>query len=194
MSKTKAEIRKEYGSNRKSVSVKDRVEMDEAITQSFLRSFAFGTIRTLHTFLPIPERNEINTYELIDGLLNDVPGLRIVVSRMDMRSKALSHYFWKPGDPLIKNKWGIPEPDPEISVEATIEDIDLVVIPLMAFDRHGYRVGYGAGFYDRFLAECRPGILKVGLSYFPPMEDDIEAEEHDMVLDFCITPEEVIKF
>jgi len=64
----------------------------------------------------------------------------------------------------------------------------------MAFDLKGYRIGYGAGFYDRFLEQCRPGILKVGLSHFPPLDQLIDTNDHDMKLDFCITPYKVYKF
>ena len=168
--------------------------MDKAIVANFLNSFAFGTIKTMHIFLTIQERNEVNTDELIDGILNDLPGTRIVVSCTDMANRSLSHYFWKPGDPLIENKWGIPEPNPAISVAANLQDINLVVVPLMAFDKNGYRVGYGAGFYDRFLEKCRLGIIKVGLSHFPPLKQLIDIDDHDMKLDFCITPDKVYKF
>lgn len=70
----------------------------------------------------------------------------------------------------------------------------MVLIPLLAFDKNGYRVGYGKGFYDRFLAECRPDVVKVGLSVFEPIDEITDLNEFDIKMDFCITPNRVWQF
>jgi 5-formyltetrahydrofolate cyclo-ligase len=67
-------------------------------------------------------------------------------------------------------------------------------MPLLAFDSKGDRVGYGKGYYDRFLAACRKDVLKIGLSYFPPVSSIDDIEIFDKKLDFCITPERVYAF
>ena len=68
------------------------------------------------------------------------------------------------------------------------EEIDLILVPLLAFDTYGYRVGYGKGYYDKFLKECREDLVKIGFSYFDPVDviDDINA--FDVKLTYCITP------
>ena len=71
---------------------------------------------------------------------------------------------------------------------------DLIIVPLLAVDAQGHRVGYGKGFYDRFLSKCRPDCLKVGLNYFEPDERIVDVGEHDIKLDACVTPTEVFCF
>ena len=65
----------------------------------------------------------------------------------------------------------------------------LVLVPGVCFDQTGHRVGYGKGFYDRFLKTCRPGCLKVGLSYFEPVDPIDDVHDGDVRLDFIVTPE-----
>jgi 5-formyltetrahydrofolate cyclo-ligase len=91
-------------------------------------------------------------------------------------------------DSLITSAWGILEPNPQTCQKVPITDIDLVIIPLLAFDASGNRVGYGKGFYDRFLQDCRPDTLKIGVCLDEPVQriDDVEA--HDIPLDLCISP------
>lgn len=72
--------------------------------------------------------------------------------------------------------------------------IDIAFIPLLAFDTEGNRIGYGKGYYDRFLAKCRKDIITIGLSYFPPLDKVDDIEFFDKKIDFCITPESVYAF
>lgn len=70
----------------------------------------------------------------------------------------------------------------------------MVLVPLLCIDREGYRVGYGKGFYDKFLARCRPDCKTVGLNYFPPVERIDDVAEHDIRLDHAVNPDEVYSF
>ena len=90
------------------------------------------------------------------------------------------------------NAFNTPEPTDNTEVEPQL--LDLIIIPLLAFDEKGYRVGYGKGFYDRFLSRCKPGCIKVGVSWFPPIAAIEDKDEFDVPLDFCITPERVYVF
>jgi 5-formyltetrahydrofolate cyclo-ligase len=69
-----------------------------------------------------------------------------------------------------------------------------VFIPLLAFDKSGHRVGYGAGYYDRFLSKCKPDCLKVGLSFFEPVDEISDADEFDVKLNHCVTPSKIWTF
>ena len=72
------------------------------------------------------------------------------------------------------------------------EELDLIFVPLLAYDKKGHRVGYGKGYYDRFLKECKDDCIKIGFSFFEP-EDSIEGvNRHDVKLDYCITPERIL--
>ena len=75
-----------------------------------------------------------------------------------------------------------------------VDLIDAVIIPLLAFDEKGNRVGYGAGFYDRFLRNCKTNVTKIGLSFFPPEKEEIETNHFDIKLTHCITPEKIYIF
>ena len=86
-----------------------------------------------------------------------------------MNSREMHNLIFTPVTQLVKNVWDIAEPTPDEHVKAG--EIDVVVAPLLCFDQQGHRVGFGKGFYDRFMARCRPDCLKVGLSYVPPLDE-----------------------
>ena len=75
-----------------------------------------------------------------------------------------------------------------------IENLDLIFIPLLAYDLEGHRVGYGKGYYDRFLKLTNKSSLKIGLSFFDPINKIQDIDDNDVKLDYCITPTQVHKF
>ena len=168
--------------------------MDEKICEMFFSTIDLSQVRVIHTYLPIERRIEVNTYPIIKRLAEEFPGIQLAVPYTIISDHSLIHLYWKQGEVLIENKWGIPEPDPLNCEEAEVSDIDLVIVPLLAYDLKGHRVGYGAGYYDRFLADCREETLIVGLSHFDPEDQWIKTEDYDIDLDFCITPDMVYKF
>jgi len=89
------------------------------------------------------------------------------------------------------DEWGIPVPQESIKVSPS--KIQVVLVPLLAIDRNGNRVGFGKGYYDSFLSGLDSGVKKIGLSFFPPL-DQIQPESHDVALNFCITPEKTFSF
>lgn len=91
-----------------------------------------------------------------------------------------------------KNDWDIPEP--KDGAEIAVRKIDVVFLPLLAFDVRGHRVGYGKGFYDRFLGECREDVVKVGLSLFQAELLIEDVDEHDIPMDYCVTPNKTYFF
>ena len=103
-------------------------------------------------------------------------------------SRRMIHYLWDEGTLLIHNRWGISEPDPILSQPVEAGEIDAVLVPLLGYDTAGHRVGYGGGYYDRFLAECRPDVIKIGLSFFEPIAAISDVNEWDVRLDCCLTP------
>jgi 5-formyltetrahydrofolate cyclo-ligase len=90
------------------------------------------------------------------------------------------------------NEFNVPEPMHDDEVDPA--EIDLVLVPLLAFDKKGFRVGYGKGYYDRFLNGCRDDCIKLGFSYFEPIESIEGTHEFDVPLDLCITPQQVYVF
>ena len=94
--------------------------------------------------------------------------------------------------PFEKRNGNIHEPDEGAPVP--VIEIEMVFVPLVAFDQKGYRVGYGKGFYDKYLARCADDCLKTGFSYFDPVNSIDDRHEFDVPLDLCITPQNVYVF
>lgn len=143
-----------------------------------------------HVFLPIQKNNEIDTTFLIPILHGKEK--QIVVSKTNFANKSMQHYLLEDTTLIKENKWGIPEP--EDGIELALDKIDVVFVPLLAYDIKGNRVGYGKGFYDSFLNNCPENTLKIGLSLFAPTDHLIPAEIHDVTLDYCITPDRIWQF
>ena len=93
---------------------------------------------------------------------------------------------------IIKNQWNIPEPVDGIQIAA--QQLDAVFIPLLALDKSGHRVGYGKGFYDRFLSRCKKDIIKIGVSFYGPVEEISDVYTSDIPLDYCVTPNRIYDF
>lgn len=93
---------------------------------------------------------------------------------------------------FITNQWGIAEPINGTKIDP--KQIELVFVPLLAFDQKGYRVGYGKGYYDRFFAQCSPNLLKIGFSHFEPVPEISDTDQFDVPLNYCITPQHIYEF
>ena len=189
---TKAELRKLYLGRRASLSVNEKVEQSQLIARLFFEKFDLSLVRNLHCFISIERFNEVDTSPIFKEVWDVFPSIRTSAPRLDREAGELDHCAYTLETSLIENAWGIREPVSEKSVDPV--EIDLVIVPLLCFDERGYRVGYGKGFYDKFLATCRPDCSKVGLSFFPPLEGIDDTDQYDVCLDQCVTPETVYDF
>lgn len=186
---TKSEIRKIYVAKQKNLSSEARREKSERITNLFFRHFDLSRIEFLHCFLPIEKFGEINTKLIFQKIWREFPRVATLVPRVDFQTGEIESLKFTPETNLVQNAWQIHEPAHEETVETA--KIDLILVPLLAFDAQGFRVGYGKGFYDRFLKNCRADCLKIGLSYFAPITEITDAQSFDVRLDFCVTPERI---
>lgn len=143
-----------------------------------------------HIFLSIEKLNEVDTQYLLNILFGK--NKNVVLPKTIFEENRLTHYLLTDQTIISINPWGIPEPQSGIEIQP--QQIDVVFVPLLAYDKKGNRVGYGKGFYDRFLTECRLDTIKIGLSFFPPEENIIDLSPNDFPLDYCITPEKVYRF
>jgi len=143
-----------------------------------------------HLFLTISEFNEIETEYILQILMGK--DKEIVISKSYFAQRKMIHYLLTENTKIKKNEYNIPEPLDGIEVPS--QKIDVVFVPLLAFDQKGNRVGYGKGFYDNFLKECRSDVVKVGLSFFEAEELISDANVLDIPLDFCVTPNKIYQF
>jgi 5-formyltetrahydrofolate cyclo-ligase len=185
---TKKELRKVAAERRRLLSDAKVAEYSRALLDHFC-SFDLSGVKTIHVFIPIAEKKEPDTFIFIDWLATHHPQIKIIVPKADFSTALMSNYVYPGKEALIKNLYNILEPQ---KGELHTGDVDMVIIPMLVFDQRGYRVGYGKGFYDRFLLNL--DTQKIGLSFFGPAELIADVNEYDVRLDFCITPEKTYEF
>ena len=186
----KSDLRRDYLARRAALTEAEYRDMNDQLVEQLFAAYSFEKFGTVHCFLPSERQREVDTWPIVRRLRTRSSG-RVVVPRCGVGT-TLTHHELTPETVLKNNRWGIPEPVD--SRPCPVAEIDLVLVPLLAFDRRGHRVGYGQGFYDRFLRTCRPDTPKVGLSLFPPVELIEDVFAGDVVLDAVVMPGEVLPF
>lgn len=184
----KEELRLQYSQLRNQLSP-ETVEEASILIANQLLTIPLWSYDYYHLFLPIESKKEINTQYLLSILQGKDKNIVVprVVSGTFFRNILLTDNTL-----LVKNQWGIPEPEDGLEVPAI--RIDVVFLPLLAFDRAGHRVGYGKGFYDTFLGSCRKDVLKVGLSIFEAENRITDIHEKDISMNYCVTPQTIYTF
>lgn len=180
---TKSECRKIYTEKRKKLSDSTLKLESERILIRLTEIIDFKN-KTVSLFLPIQSKREVDTYPLLE-LKNEL-NVRFVLPVADFETNNMLHYLYENPEQLSISEYGIPEPIYGTQIDAT--EIDIVLIPLLCFDQQGYRVGYGKGFYDRFLSSCRSDCKFIGLSLFEPIEIISDITKYDIALHLSITP------
>ncbi len=187
----KQELRKIYLEKRLQLSETEYQNLNLALLQQFMQ-IDFSGITAVHLFLPMLRTKEPNTWLMIKYLQKEHPNINRVFPKADFKQKKLINFLEDKDLIIAENKFGIPEP---ISGnQFYIDKNSMVIVPLLAFDLTGNRVGYGGGFYDRFLAGCRLGTQFIGLSFFEPVDLVNDADELDVQLHQCLTPKKTWKF
>lgn len=184
-------IRKYILDKREQLSDENRCALLQSVIDQ-LNNFDFSKIKIVHIYLPIKKKNEIDTFPIIRFIKLISPEITIVIPRSNFKTFDLQNIVYDGNTILSENNYGILEP-----VDGTIvpyENIDMVICPLLTFDKNGYRVGYGKGFYDRFLSQCRADVIKIGLSYFEPIDNIEDVDAHDVKLNYAISPAKLWKF
>jgi 5-formyltetrahydrofolate cyclo-ligase len=185
----KKEIRIKYKEFRKSLSENQLEELSLEIANKVLL-LSIWSKTYFHVFLPIEEKKEVNTEYLLHLLSGK--DKEICISKSDFESLKMTHFLLTDNTKMKKNDYHIPEPVDGIEVPSN--KIEVAFIPLLAYDQKGNRVGYGKGFYDKFLAECNPNTIKIGLSFFEPEELISDVNSSDIQLNYCVTPNKIYEF
>ena len=194
----KKDLRKEFLIKRKSLTDRELSTYSEQICAKLFQSFPIQSFSNIHIFLPIKKQNEIDTWLIINTFRKDFSQINIILPRISENGE-MENYLFTDETKFEESKWGIEEPTINYQRAANRfstanSQIDLVILPLLIFDKKGYRVGYGKGFYDKFLASCRADVLKIGLSIFEPIEAIEDINEFDIKMNFCVTPKQIWTF
>jgi 5-formyltetrahydrofolate cyclo-ligase len=182
---TKSELRKIFLAKRKRLSTAQREARSSAIVSRFFNGFDLTGIKVLHCYVPIERLAEIDTRAIFQRVWSEYPAVETVVPRVDHETQEIESLVYGSDVELVLNKWEIGEPSHDRRVKP--QAVDMVLVPLVCFDRSGHRVGYGKGFYDRFLRKCRSDCVKIGLSYFQPVDEISGTHDGDITLDYAIT-------
>jgi 5-formyltetrahydrofolate cyclo-ligase len=186
----KKELRQFSRRKRLELTAHDMEKFQDLILIRF-QQLSLPFVSYVHTYLTLETMHEVDPVPLIRSLEFRNPGMKTVVPRIN-EDDALDHIIMEEDTILTDNRFGIPEPLSGYKVEAPI--IDLVFVPLLGFDEKGNRVGYGKGYYDRFLADCRDDVVIIGLSFLEAVREITDTDPWDVPLQYCITPNRVYEF
>jgi 5-formyltetrahydrofolate cyclo-ligase len=189
---TKNELRKYYLGKRLSMTDIHRSRLDDLILIHFQQWIVPDEVESVLSFWPVMEKGEPNTFLITDFMVFRNPGLKLAYPVSDFDRLSIEAALVNDDTEYMLNQYTIAEPVNSPVIEPTA--LDLVIVPLLAFDREGYRLGYGKGFYDRFLSRCRPDTIKIGISYFDAEAAIPGIDQFDVPLNLCITPEQIYEF
>ena len=184
----KSDIRTIFKDMRNELTIKDINYLSQKIRFNLFTNFNINHIGSVHTFLPILSKGEVNTWYIIEAF-NSYANTSIIAPKIV--NNTLKNYYINKDTKYNVNNYGILEPID--AIEYMEKHFDMILVPLLAFDNNGHRVGYGKGYYDRLLHNCSANHI-IGLSYFDSIYEIKDINEHDIKLDYCITPTKVHKF
>lgn len=183
----KAKMRQRTWSERDSMSIAAIRTKSDRIQDKFITLKEFGRSKVLANYYPFG--SEVRTFRITEmGIENNK-----VIALPKINGRFMDFYQITPTTIFYTNKFGIKEPVVHMS-EPVSKDLDLVVVPGLAFDTTGYRIGYGYGYYDRFLADRRKSIICVGLAYDSQLVQQVPHLNHDTRLDILLTEKRILYF
>jgi 5-formyltetrahydrofolate cyclo-ligase len=185
---TKKELRNHFKIKRQETTEETRDLWSMNIANQVLK-LPIWDATYFHVFLSIPRLLEIDTQYILHILSGK--DKEIVVSKSDFETREMSHFLLTDNTRIKPNAFGIPEP--MSGLEVPVANIEVVFVPLLAADKNGHRLGYGKGFYDVFLSKCSPKTVKIGLSFWQPVDEIPEISKTDVALDWLVTPDEVFE-
>lgn len=188
---TKEALRKLYRQKRTELSPAEMARLDDLLLIRF-QQWPLENISTVLSFLPIEGKGEVNTHLMTDYLAFRIPGLQIAYPVMEEEGYNFKAYLVDENTEYKTNVYGIEEPQDAVFISPG--ELDAVLVPLLISDYKGFRVGYGKGYYDRFLYECREDIIKIGFSYFEPVDPIDDIHQFDIPLSLCVTPNKIHEF
>ena len=180
-------LRSHYKKKRFSLTKQEVDDLSQRVCKQ-LDKLNIWKLKHYHIFISILKYNELDTSSIINRLKSEQK--IIIVPKIS--NNELVHIAINDETKFGLNEYGIKEPND--GNHFIIENLDIIFIPLLAFDLEGHRVGYGKGYYDRFLKLTNSSSLKIGLSFFDPINKIQDIDDNDVKLDYCVTPKQVHKF
>jgi 5-formyltetrahydrofolate cyclo-ligase len=187
----KKDLRKTYLSKRLSLAEEDRIVLNEKMLDQFLQ-IQLPDLNHVMSYIAIAEKHEVVPTAIEIWLKQQHPESLLCYPKTDLNVFSMEAITHTEGMAIASNELGVAEPITGQPVDPQM--IDLILVPLVTFDNRGYRVGYGKGFYDRFISRCHPGVITVGLSFFEASDPIEDVGAFDVPLKYCVTPEKLYTF
>lgn len=186
----KRTLRSEILNKRKSLSIEEVITKSSAISSLLFSTEQYKNSKYIMCYVDF--KNEVRTEEIIKTAIDEGKNIIIPISVVETRQLILSQLLDYDKE-LESSTYGILEPKKEFIREVNPELIDLVLMPGVAFDRRGYRIGYGGGYYDRFLTRIDDSVPKIALAFDLQMVPYVRKGRYDIPVDYIITEKEIIK-
>ena len=180
-------LRSHYKKKRLSLTKQEVDHLSQRVCKQ-LDKLSIWRLKHYHIFISILKYNELDT----SSIINKLKSKQKIIIVPKISNNELVHVAINDETEFSLNEYGIKEPNDGNHFK--IENLDIIFIPLLAFDIEGHRVGYGKGYYDRFLKLTNNSTLKIGLSFFDPINKILDIDDNDVKLDYCVTPKQVHKF
>lgn len=181
----KRDARKHYLKDRRELKDEVRDQYSKQIAEQLLKHYPIKD-KCVSVFMSIDTFAEVDTSHYFQA------GAKTIALPVVKNDGRLEHIVYESQDQIEVTKWGIPEPI--YGEQLDEKEFDVVIVPMVIADERGYRVGYGKGFYDGFLAKCRPDCQFIGVCFYEPIEEIEDVHEHDVKLHACVTPSRVHLF
>ena len=190
MKNNKSELRNTYSLKRKNLS-DYQINKRSILISKKLLDIPIWDKEFYHIFLTSKKNNEIETKFILSMLAQK--NKKVVVPRLiDLNN--LEHILLTKQTILKENSYGIPEPQKYNNKIIFPQELDVIIVPLYIFDLNGNRVGYGKGYYDRFLKDCRDDVIKIGISLFEPVKSISDISRNDIALNYAIPSNSIFNF
>jgi 5-formyltetrahydrofolate cyclo-ligase len=184
----KKRLRKRFLSARNTMSSNELYSKSRFITSKLINTEDYLKADVVHCYVSMIRKNEVETRNLIQHMLDH--GKKVVVPKMEKMGQ-LSHYEIKGLDELTENKWGVAEPVKNSTLSVNKSSLELVIVPMVSGDKYKNRLGYGKGFYDRFLEGLH--ATKIGFLFDLQMyEERLPTDKFDVQLDMLITESKIV--
>jgi len=180
-------LRKVYKDKRSNTPIGQLQELSKGILDNLIH-LSIWDKDIYHVYLSVESKHEVDTNDIISFMLNK--NKRVIVPKMS--NKNLIHFEVDQTTKFTSNKLGIREPIIKVSFDISL--IEIIIVPLLVFDKNGHRVGYGGGYYDRFMSNIKNDVIKVGLSLFDPIDKISDINDNDIPLNFVVTPSRTYNF
>jgi 5-formyltetrahydrofolate cyclo-ligase len=186
----KQELRRTVLERRDALTQDERAAKSAVIAEKLRSLIEYRAAETILFYVEF--RSEVITRPMIDAALRF--GKKVLVPKVDKSRHRLRLFeLYEPHRELIPGYMGIPEPDTYLTREADVDEVEMVVVPGVAFDTKCWRLGYGGGYYDRMAVKLRPGTPLVGLAFEAQIVDEIPQEKHDRPMKVVVTEERELR-